>query len=71
MREQVRAEKNQMVFYSIKASSIKNFLVIDLFVGTGIYYIVKIIASSMVIGMISSMLGTEGIKKIPKLRKVK
>ena len=63
-------KQHQMVFYSIKGSSIKNFLLIDLITGTGIYYAVKVISASVIMGMVGSVIGTEGIKWVPKIRKL-
>ncbi|MGE7662839.1 hypothetical protein ACQKL6_14220 [Peribacillus sp. NPDC097197] len=60
-------KQHQIVFYSIKGSSIKNFLIIDLITGTGIYYAVKIISARVIMGMVGSVIGTEGIKWVPKL----
>ncbi len=53
---------NQVVFYSIQGSTIKKFLLLDFILGTGIYYLVKIISSSILIGSIGSFICTEGIK---------
>ncbi|MCM3179307.1 hypothetical protein ACUXCC_000079 [Cytobacillus horneckiae] len=59
-------KENQIIFYSIKGSTIKKVFIIDLVTGTGIYYIVKFISASVLIGMIGSVVGTEGIKKVFK-----
>ncbi|MGE7602702.1 hypothetical protein ACQKL5_09350 [Peribacillus sp. NPDC097675] len=64
-------KQNQVVFYTIKGSTIKNFLIIDMITGTGIFYVIKIISSSVILGMIGSFVGAEGIKRIPKLAKYK
>ncbi|MFJ7746440.1 hypothetical protein [Peribacillus sp. NPDC097295] len=63
--------KNQIVFYTVKGSTIKNFLIIDMIMGTGIYYVVKMISTSVLMGMIGSYVGSEGIKRIPKFAKNK
>ena len=59
-------EQNQAVFYSIEGSFIKRFLIIDIVMGSGIFYAVKIISTSVLIGMAASVMGTEGMKRIPK-----
>lgn len=61
--------QKEIVFYTIKASSLKKFLIIDLIAGTGIYYVVKIISTSVLLGMAGSIIGAEGIKKISKIPK--
>jgi len=33
--------KNKIIFYAIKGSTIKKFIVFDLVTGTGIYYLLK------------------------------
>lgn len=62
-------KQNQFVFYTINGSALKTFFILDLVTGTGIYYAVKIISSSVIIAMVGSMIGTKGIKKIQDLRK--
>ncbi|WP_369899787.1 hypothetical protein [Bacillus manliponensis] len=59
-------KSNQVVFHTIKVkkSTIKNFIIIDLITGTSIYWIAKFIFSSSIIAIISSAVGSEGIKKI-------
>lgn len=66
-----RFKQNQIVFYTIKGSTIKNFLIVDMITGTGIYYVVKLISTSVLMGMIGSIVGAEGIKRIPKFAKNK
>ncbi|WP_217282326.1 hypothetical protein [Bacillus sp. CRN 9] len=61
-------KENQIIFYSIKGSTIKKVFIIDLVTGTGIYYIVKFISASVLIGIIGSVVGTEGIKKVFKFQ---
>ncbi|WP_373921318.1 hypothetical protein [Peribacillus muralis] len=60
---------NRIVFYVITGSTIKRFFLLDLIVGTGIYFTVKFISSSVLIASIGSFIGTEGIKKAPKYLK--
>ncbi|WP_260508255.1 hypothetical protein [Cytobacillus firmus] len=56
-------KQNQVVFYTIKGSTIKKFLILDCITGTGIYYVIKMISSSVLIGVVGSIVGTEGIKR--------
>lgn len=64
-----RKKNNQIVIYIIKGSTIKRFLILDLIIGSGIFYVVKFISSSILIASVSSFIGTEGIKKAPKVLK--
>ncbi|WP_026049051.1 hypothetical protein [Bacillus bingmayongensis] len=57
-------KNNQFVFYTIKSSTIKKFVIIDLVTGTGIYWTVNFISSSALIAIISCILGTKKIKKM-------
>ena len=57
--------KNLIVFYTIKGSTISKFLIIDCIAGTGIFYIVKIITTSVLVGMLGSIVCTEGLKRLP------
>ncbi|PFN05057.1 hypothetical protein [Bacillus cereus] len=61
-------KNNQIVIHIIKGSTIKKFLILDLITATGIYHLVKFISSSALIALIGSIIGTEGIKKIPKFK---
>lgn len=61
--------QKQFVFCTIKGSAIKSFVILELVTGTGIYYAVKIISSSVIIAMVGSMIGTKGIKKAQDHRK--
>ncbi|PDY44206.1 hypothetical protein [Bacillus pseudomycoides] len=61
-------KNDQIVIHIIKGSTIKKILILDLITGTGIYYIIKFISSSILIALIGSIVGTEGIKKIPKFQ---
>ncbi|PHD75920.1 hypothetical protein COF64_10960 [Bacillus sp. AFS043905] len=62
-------KNDQFVIYIIKGSTIKRFLILDLIIGSGIFYVVKFISSSILIASASSFVGTEGIKKAPKVLK--
>ncbi|WP_078378774.1 hypothetical protein [Sutcliffiella halmapala] len=59
-----RRKQNQIVFYTIRASTIKKFIVIDCVTGTGIYYAIKIISASTLIGLVGTIIGIECIKRI-------
>lgn len=48
---------------------IKRIMILDIIVGSGIYYALQWMCSSIIISMIGSMVGTEGIKKVQKQRK--
>lgn len=67
----MKLKKQQpFVFYTIKGSTIKKFLILDCITGTGLYYALKIYSSSVVIGILGSMVGVEGVRKI-SVRKAK
>ncbi|MEC0329711.1 hypothetical protein P4H42_08790 [Paenibacillus macerans] len=59
------------IFVTIKASTIRNFIILDLIAGTGLYYLIKLATASALLGTVGSALGTEGMKRIPALRFVK
>jgi hypothetical protein len=54
----------KMIFIAIEKSTLQKILLIDIVIGSGLYYIIKIISSSLLIATIASMAGTEGIKTI-------
>jgi len=56
-------QQKHFIFITIKGSTIKKFIIFDCLTGTGIYYTVKFITASIIIGLIGSVVGTEGIKK--------
>ncbi len=57
--------KNQtVVFYSIRGSTIKKFIILDCITGTGIYYALIFITSSILVGIVGSMVCTEGLKRL-------
>jgi len=56
-------KQNKIVFFTIKASKVKRFLILDFLTGTGIYYAFKIISSSVLVGVVGSTVCTTGIKK--------
>ncbi len=60
---------NRIVFLVIKGSTIKKNFLLDLIVGTGIYFTIKYMSSSVLVASIGSFIGTEGIKKAPKFFK--
>ena len=58
--------KNQnIVFYTIRGSTIKKFIILDCLTGTGIYYALKFITSSIIVGIVGCMVCTEGLKRLP------
>ncbi|MCE4051556.1 MULTISPECIES: hypothetical protein [Bacillaceae] len=65
------AKKKEQVFLVvvIEGSVIKRIMILDIIVGSGIYYALQWMCSSIIISMIGSMVGTEGIKKVQKQRK--
>ncbi|WP_225983606.1 MULTISPECIES: hypothetical protein [Bacillaceae] len=65
IKEYENKTHNQVVFYTIRWSTIKKFLVLDFITGTGIYYAFKIISSSVLVGVLGSIICTEGIKRLP------
>ncbi|MBD3109236.1 hypothetical protein IEO70_12855 [Bacillus sp. AGMB 02131] len=63
-------KQNQVVFYTIKikGSTIKKFIILDCIASMGIYFLFKWISASILIGVIGSIVGTHGIKKVPLIR---
>ncbi|MFD2215623.1 hypothetical protein [Metabacillus endolithicus] len=57
--------QNQVIFYTIRSSTIKKFIILEGFTGTGIYYGLKLLTSSVLAGVIGSVVCIEIIKKIP------
>lgn len=62
--EQVHQPK--MIFIAIEKSTLQKILLIDIIIGSGLYVIIKLISSSLLIATIGSMAGTEGIKTIQR-----
>ena len=56
--------QNQVVFYTIKGSNIKRFLVLDCIIGTCIYYAFKIISVSVLVDVLGTVVCIEGIKRL-------
>lgn len=56
--------KQIIIFYTIKGSTIKRVILFDIILGTAIYYVVEMISSSTIIATIGSLIGTEGVKKL-------
>lgn len=56
-------KQSKIVFFVIKGSTIKKFILFDLVTGTGVYYALKAICSSVLISTVGSIIGTEGLKK--------
>lgn len=64
----------QFVVYTIKVprikrSTIKEFLIVDVIIGTGLYYAFKLYTSSEVIGLIGSIVGVTGIRQTTSIIK--
>ncbi|PQD95324.1 hypothetical protein CYL18_10860 [Pradoshia eiseniae] len=59
----MKTEQSQFVFYLIESSAIKQFFLLDMLTGTGLYYLCKFCSSSILIGMIGSVVGVEGIRR--------
>lgn len=59
-----RNKQNSVVFYTIKGSTIKKFVLLDCLTGTGLYFAIKLVTSSVLIGMVGCIVGTEGIKRV-------
>lgn len=55
----------QTTFYVIESKVIRKFLVIDIMIGTGIYYVCRTICANEIVGIIGSIVGTEGIRRFP------
>ena len=58
-------KQSQFVFYVVKAPNIKDFLIFDGLIGTGLFYTFKIATSNVVFGIIGSMVGVAAIKRMP------
>ncbi|KON84765.1 hypothetical protein AF331_12140 [Rossellomorea marisflavi] len=60
--------QHQVIFCAIHSSSIKKFLLLDCLAGTGFYYMGKVMSSSVYVGIASSVICTEGIKRLLRKR---
>lgn len=56
----------KVIFIAIEKSTLQKFLLIDIIIGSGLYAIIKLISSSLLLATIGSMAGTEGIKIIQR-----
>lgn len=63
---QMKKGNHKFVFYTIKVTKLKRFLLLDMMAGTGIYFTVKVVTASVVAGMVGSVIGTEGLKRWPR-----
>lgn len=64
----MKTDKNsQIVIYVIKGSTIRRFVILDLIIGAGIFYVVKLVSLSVLAASVSSFMGTEGIKRATKI----
>jgi hypothetical protein len=59
-------KRGAVVFVVIKGSTIKRFLLLDMVAGTGIYFALKLVYSSLIIASAGSFIGTAALKKIGK-----
>ena len=62
-------EQSQFVFYVVKAPNIKDILIFDGLIGTGLFYTFKIATSHVIFGIVGSMVGVAAIKRMPVFRK--
>ena len=58
--------QSQFVMVTIKGSTLVSIFLIDMCLGTTIYYGVKIIFSSVLLAVVGSVIVTEGIKMLRK-----
>lgn len=58
--------QSQFIMVTIKGSTLVSIFLIDMCLGTTIYYGVKIIFSSVLLAVIGSVIVTEGIKMLRK-----
>lgn len=61
-------KQEQVFFYSIQGSTIKKFIIVDCLTATLAYYAIAIPTSSMLMGIIASVVFTEGIKRLVAYR---
>ena len=54
---------NKPIIIFIRTSTIKRVILFDIILGTGIYYGITLISSSLIIATLGSFFGTEGAKK--------
>lgn len=62
-----RSRQTVVYIVEIKGAAIKKFVMLDILLGTGIFYAVKLICSSVLVASVGSFLGTEGIKRAPRM----
>ncbi|KAB2335684.1 hypothetical protein [Bacillus mesophilum] len=64
------SKNNDVLFVVVPLSEVKRFLVLEMGVGTGVYYAFEAVFSSILVSMTGTMAITEGLKRgIPFLRK--
>jgi hypothetical protein len=61
-----RIHQPKMIFIAIEKSTLQKILLIDIIIGSGLYAIIKLISSSLLLATIGSLAGTEGIKTIQR-----
>lgn len=59
----IAKKQDQFVFYSVKVPKMRELIIIDGIIGTGLYYAIQIYTSSKVLGIIASIVGVTGIKQ--------
>ncbi|MEC2343422.1 MULTISPECIES: hypothetical protein [Paenibacillus] len=67
-RTMVERKQRPFIFVSIRASTIRNFIILDLITGTGLYYLIKVATASVLLGSMGSAVGTEVMKRIRVMR---
>ncbi|CAI6034691.1 hypothetical protein [Cohnella sp. JJ-181] len=66
MNRRVRKKEPKLYVFIIKGSTVKKFILIDILLGTGFYYAIKLVYASAIVATAGSVIGTEGIKRIRK-----
>ncbi|TRZ37372.1 hypothetical protein CEQ21_18130 [Niallia circulans] len=61
-----RKTEKTFLIVVVEGTVIKRIMILDILVGSGIYYALQWICSSIIISMLGSVVGTEGIKKVQK-----
>lgn len=57
------ATKRNMIIVVIPVSEVRNFIILEMGVGTGVYYALEAFFSSILVSMTGAMAITEGIKR--------
>lgn len=59
--------RNKIVFYVIKGSTIKKFIIFDLFTSTVTYYLLKALFPIVIVAIIGSFIIPEGFKRMTQI----